>query len=180
VWVGAESGSQKVLDAMDKGTRVEEIEEATVLLKSKGIEVCFFLQFGYLGETKEDIAATLAMVKKLQPHDIGISVSYPLPGTKFYEKVKSMLGDKQNWEVSDDLAMMYPATFAPAYYRRLHRLVHKQFRLQQGKTEWSRVFKGEKADLRRAVRTFYYAPAAVLDRWRLNKLEQQTATSYVG
>jgi anaerobic magnesium-protoporphyrin IX monomethyl ester cyclase len=180
VWVGAESGSQKVLDAMDKGTKVEEIEEATVLLKSKGIEVCFFLQFGYLGETKEDIAATLAMVKKLQPHDIGISVSYPLPGTKFYEKVKSMLGDKQNWEVSDDLAMMYPATFAPAYYRRLHRLVHKQFRLQQGKTEWSRVFKGEKADLRRAVRTFYYAPAAVLDRWRLNKLEQQTATSYVG
>ncbi len=178
VWVGAESGSQKILDAMDKGTTVEEIAEATRLLKKKGIEVCFFLQFGYLGETRADIDATLRMLKKLQPHDIGISVSYPLPGTKFYDKVKALLGDKQNWEVSDDLAMMYPATFSPAFYRRLHRLVHKQFRLQQGKTEWKNLLAGRSANLRRAVRTFYYAPAALLDRWRLGRLEQKTATKY--
>jgi anaerobic magnesium-protoporphyrin IX monomethyl ester cyclase len=180
VWVGAESGSQKILDAMDKGTKVEEIAEATHLLQRKGIEVCFFLQFGYLGETKEDIDATLRMLKNLRPHDIGISVSYPLPSTKFYEKVKSLLGEKQNWDVSDDLAMMYPATYAPDYYRRLHRLVHKQFRLQQGKTELSRLLTGQKANLRRALRTFYYAPAALLDRWRLRKLEQKPATPYAG
>ncbi len=177
VWVGAESGSQKILDAMDKGTKVEEIEEATNLLKRKGIEVCFFLQFGYLGETKADITATLQMLKKLQPHDIGISVSYPLPGTKFYEKVKNMLGEKQNWEVSDDLAMMYPATYSSAYYRRLHRLVHKQFRLQQGKTELGRLMRGQKNNLRRAFRTLYYAPAAALDRWRLRRLETMPTTT---
>jgi len=171
VWVGAESGSQKILDAMDKGTQVEEIETATKLLKKKGIEVCFFLQFGYLGETKADVEATLRMVEALEPFDIGISVSYPLPGTKFYEKVRSLLGEKQNWEVSDDLAMMYPATFEPAYYRRLHRLVHKRFRLQQGSREWSKILSGEKANLRRAFRTFYYAPAAALDTWLLRRLE---------
>ncbi len=171
VWVGAESGSQKILDAMDKGTKVEEIAEATQLLKKKGIEVCFFLQFGYLGETKEDIEATLDMLEELKPHDIGISVSYPLPGTKFYEKVKSMLGAKQNWEVSDDLAMMYPATYSSAYYRRLHRLVHKQFRLQQGRTEFRRLTQGKKIKLRKVFRILYYAPAAVLDRWRLRRLE---------
>ncbi|MCC6281517.1 MAG: B12-binding domain-containing radical SAM protein [Saprospiraceae bacterium] len=180
VWVGAESGSQKILDAMDKGTKVEEIAEATHLLKKKGIEVCFFLQFGYLGETKADIEATLDMLKKLEPHDIGISVSYPLPGTKFYEKVKSMLGAKQNWEVSDDLAMMYPATYSSAYYRRLHRLVHKQFRLQQGRAELRRLVQGKKTNLRRAFRTFYYAPAAVIDRWRLRRLETSQTTTYAG
>ena len=177
VWVGAESGSQKILDAMDKGTKVEEIAEATKLLKKKGIEVCFFLQFGYLGETKEDIEATMRMVEALQPHDIGISVSYPLPGTKFYEKVRSMLGEKQNWEVSDDLAMMYPATFQPAYYRRLHRLVHKRFRLQQGRAEWQKILAGQKANLRRAFRALYYAPAATVDAWRLQRLEKPVSNA---
>jgi len=172
VWVGAESGSQKILDAMDKGTRVEEIEAATTLLKRKGIEVCFFLQFGYLGETKADIDATLKMVDALQPHDIGISVSYPLPGTKFYEKVKGMLGEKQNWTVSDDLAMMYPATFQAAYYRRLHRLVHKRFRRQQGKEAWLMFFQTGQVQWGRALKWFYYAPAAIIDTWRLQRLER--------
>ncbi len=173
-WVGAESGSQKILDAMDKGTKVEEIREATKLLKEKGIEVCFFLQFGYLGETKSDIEATIKLVEELQPHDIGISVSYPLPGTKFYEKVKGLLGEKQNWTVSDDLDMMYPSTFQPAYYRRLHRLVHKRFRLRQGLNEWVKLLKGGNGNFRKAFKALYYAPAAALDAWRLRQLERST------
>ena len=175
VWVGAESGSQKILDAMDKGTKVEEIAEATTLLKKKGIEVCFFLQFGYLGETKADVEATLQMVEDLQPHDIGISISYPLPGTKFYDKVKDMLGEKQHWTVSNDLAMMYPATFSPAYYRRLHRLVHKRFRLRQGKNEWIKLFQTGHANMQRAFKAFYYGPAAQIDTWRLRRLEEHSA-----
>jgi len=172
VWVGAESGSQKILDAMDKGTRVEEIREATKLLKKKGIEVCFFLQFGYLGETKEDIEATLDLVEELMPHDIGISVSYPLPGTKFYEKVKNLLGKKQNWTVSDDLAMMYPATYPPEFYRRLHRLTHKRFRLRQGREEFQKLLATGRANLRRVLKTLYYFPAAAFDNWRLKRLEK--------
>jgi anaerobic magnesium-protoporphyrin IX monomethyl ester cyclase len=172
VWVGAESGSQKILDAMDKGTKVEDIREATKLLKKKGIEVCFFLQFGYLGETKADIEATLNLVEELQPHDIGISVSYPLPGTKFHEKVKKLLGKKQNWAVSDDLAMMYPATYSPAFYRRLHRLVHKRFRLRQGREEIQKLRSTGQANFRRALKTLYYVPAAAFDAWRLKRLEK--------
>jgi len=172
VWVGAESGSQKILDAMDKGTKVEEIREATKLLKKKGIEVCFFLQFGYLGETKADIEATLNLVEELLPDDIGISVSYPLPGTKFYEKVKNLLGEKQNWTVSDDLAMMYPATYPPAFYRRLHRLVHKRFRLRQGREEFQKFRSTGQANFRRALKTLYYFPAAAFDSWRLERLEK--------
>jgi anaerobic magnesium-protoporphyrin IX monomethyl ester cyclase len=113
----------------------------------------------------------MKMVDNLEPHDIGISVSYPLPGTKFYEKVRAVLGEKQNWEVSDDLAMMYPASFQPAYYRRLHRLIHKRFRLQQGRSEWQKIRLGQKANLYKAIKTFYYAPAAQLDAYLLQRLE---------
>lgn len=173
VWVGAESGSQRILNAMDKGTKVEEIEQATALLKQKGVEVCFFLQFGYLGETRADIDATLQLVEKLLPHDIGISVSYPLPGTKFYDKVKSMLGEKQNWTDSNDLAMMYQGTFVPAFYRRLHKLVHKRFRLKQGLQHWQNLPQLHRAPLRSLLLTFYYAPAAKVDAFLLKRLENR-------
>ncbi len=136
IWVGAESGSQKILDAMDKGTTVEQIYAATKLLKKHNIRPAFFLQFGYPGETKEDIAATKKMLLELMPDDLGISVSYPLPGTKFYETVKDQLKEKANWTDSDDLDMMYRGTYSPQYYRQLHRYIHKLYRRQQG---WERI-----------------------------------------
>ncbi len=131
VWLGAESGSQKILDAMDKGTRVEQIHDAARLLRSHGIRVCFFLQFGYPGEEWEDIEKTLSMVRLARPDDIGISVSYPLPGTPFYERVRSQLGDKRNWTDSDDLDLMFRGRYTPGFYRALHRFVHRDFRLRR-------------------------------------------------
>jgi radical SAM superfamily enzyme YgiQ (UPF0313 family) len=131
VWIGAESGSQRVLDAMEKGTRVEQIADATRRLHRAGIEVGFFLQFGYPGETIEDIARTLEMVRRCRPDDIGVSVSYPLPGTPFYDRVKAQLGDKQNWDDSGDLALMYRGTYVPEFYLALHSLVHAEFRARR-------------------------------------------------
>ncbi len=133
VWMGAESGSQKVLDAMDKGTTVQQIYGATKLLKKHGAKVCLFLQYGYLGENATDIALTLKMVKDLLPHDIGISISYPLPGTGFYNKVKEQLKEKQNWTDSDDLAMLYSSTFSPKFYKYLYSYTHNFFHLQKNK-----------------------------------------------
>ena len=132
VWIGAESGSQKILDAMDKGITLEQIEKSTSLLQQKGARVAYFLQFGYLGETKDDILKTIRMVKKNRPDDIGISVSYPLPGTKFFDLVKSQMGSKANWEDSDDLDLMFKGTFSSDFYRALQRYVHHAFRFQQG------------------------------------------------
>lgn len=68
---------------MDKGTTVEQIIESTQLMKKLGLKPCFFLQFGYLTETWEDIKLTLKLLFDQMPHDLGVSVSYPLPGTKF-------------------------------------------------------------------------------------------------
>jgi anaerobic magnesium-protoporphyrin IX monomethyl ester cyclase len=167
VWVGAESGSQKILDAMDKGTTVEQIKEATQLLHAHKIKVAFFLQFGYSRETKQDIDATLKMVLDLMPDEIGISVSYPLPGTKFYENVKSQLKEKQNWSDSDDLAMMYPATFSPAYYKLLHRYVHSRYRIKRG---WEQL-KKKNFKIRGLASMVYHAPVSIVQGWRLNQLQ---------
>ncbi len=129
VWIGAESGSQKILDAMEKGTRVDQIDEATRLLRDHGIKTGYFLQYGYPGETTEDIALTLEMIRRNQPDDIGISVSYPLPGTKFYDSINEQLGSKQNWYDSNDMAMMYEGPYSTPFYRKLHTITHNEFYL---------------------------------------------------
>jgi len=131
VWMGAESGSQKILDAMDKGTRVEQIHEAARRLKRAGIRVGFFLQFGYPGETRDDIEKTIQLVRDCNPDDIGISVSYAMPGTKFYDAVREQLGEKQNWQDSQDLAMLYQGPFSTEFYRKLHTVIHKEFRARK-------------------------------------------------
>jgi len=163
VWLGAESGSQKVLDAMDKRQTVEQIAQARKMLGERGVKTGFFLQFGYLGENWQDIRMTIRMLMDLMPEDMGISVSYPLPGTIFHEKVKAELKEKANWTDSDDLALMYRGTFSPAFYRRLHRYVHHIFRRKQRWQKLLGVLKGkQKPDaslLRDILALLYYVPA---------------------
>ena len=152
VWMGAESGSQKILNAMDKGTTLEQIKEATQLLKKHAIKPCFFLQFGYTGELMDDIKKTLQLVSELKPHDIGISVSYPLPGTKFYESVKKDLIEKQNWKDSDDLHLMFNSSYKADFYRYLQRFVHYKFRTAQAKE----LFKNKRVNKRMLLGPYYY------------------------
>jgi anaerobic magnesium-protoporphyrin IX monomethyl ester cyclase len=131
VWMGAESGSQKILDAMDKGTKIHQIAAARARLKAAGIRACFFIQFGYPGETFEDIMATVQLVRDNMPDNIGVSVSYPLPGTRFHEMVKEQLGAKTNWVDSNDLAMMFQGTYQSPFYRKLHQVLHQDLELHQ-------------------------------------------------
>jgi anaerobic magnesium-protoporphyrin IX monomethyl ester cyclase len=166
VWMGAESGSQKILEAMDKGTTVSQIYEARKLLGQAGINVAFFLQFGYPGETRVEVDRTLQMVRETLPDDIGISVSYPLPGTKFYERVKSQLGEKQNWRDSDDLAMLYQGSFPQEFYRVLHRTVHAEFRMRRA---WLKIRRGS-FSLRALASIPYHWLQWKIIRFKLNRI----------
>ena len=132
-WIGAESGSQRVLDAMNKGTSVAEILQARRRLKAVGIRVGFFIQLGYMGEELEDIIATRELLKAARPDEIGVSVSYPLPGTKFYDSVKAQLRGKTHWLESNDLDMMFSGTYTSEFYRRVRDLMHEQV-ARQGAT----------------------------------------------
>jgi len=125
-WLGAESGSQKVLDAMNKGTTVEEIHVARDRLRAHGVRVGFFIQLGYLGEELDDLLATRRLVEQARPDDVGVSVAYPLPGTRFHDEVRAQLRGKTHWDDSGDLAMMFEGTFGTAFYREVRDLLHEQ------------------------------------------------------
>jgi len=176
VWIGAESGSQKILDAMDKGITIDQIREATGLLKKYKIQPSFFIQFGYPGETKEDIRLTLKMINSLLPSSIGISISYPLPGTLFHERVKEELKVKSNWTDSDELMLMFKNTYRPAFYKQLHRYVQRNHRMQLAllmikhciKYPFSITFQS----LKKIVTLVYYVPATILARFKLKLLEE--------
>jgi anaerobic magnesium-protoporphyrin IX monomethyl ester cyclase len=126
VWMGVESGSQKVLDAMDKGLQVEEVVSATKHLKKYGIRTCYFLQFGYPGEEWIDLQKTIALVRETRPDDIGVSFSYPLPNTRFYARVRQQLGAKRNWSDSDDLCVMFKGKYTDRFYRAVRDALHAE------------------------------------------------------
>lgn len=131
VWLGAESGSQKILDAMNKDVAIAQIGDARRRLGEAGIRAGFFLQFGYPGETYRDIMLTVQMVRDLLPDDLGVSVSYPLPGTRFHAMVRDQLGAQENWIDSGDLAMMFQGPYRSPFYRRLHDVLHRDFEYRQ-------------------------------------------------
>ncbi|MHA4806585.1 B12-binding domain-containing radical SAM protein [Flavitalea flava] len=174
VWMGAESGSQKILDAMDKGISVPQIHEASRLLRKHGIRASFFIQFGYPGETKEDIRQTIRMIHSLLPDSLGISVSYPLPGTVFYERVKADLGEKTNWTDSDELKVMFHNTYTPAFYKQLHSYVHKTYRRQLAFASLRNIFTHPAAfswvGIKKAVSLAWYIPVSFWEKYKLNKL----------
>ncbi|MFT6970647.1 MAG: anaerobic magnesium-protoporphyrin IX monomethyl ester cyclase [Roseivirga sp.] len=177
IWLGAESGSQHILDAMDKGITVEQIYEAVPKLQRKGVNVALFLQFGYLGESLEDIYKTIDMVQEIMPEEIGISVSYPLPGTKFYEKVKGDIQGKANWVDSDDLDLMFDNTYPPAFYKKLHRYVHNRHKLKRGLLALKQGVKSpsslNKKNVRQILTTGYHLPMAVLNGAQLKILAKK-------
>jgi anaerobic magnesium-protoporphyrin IX monomethyl ester cyclase len=126
VWLGIESGSQKILDAMDKGTTVEAGRSSTRLLKAHGIKACWFIQLGYPSESWEDLLATRDLIRDERPDEIGVSVAYPLPGTLFYDRVRAQLGRQRNWKDTGDLAMLFQGTFDTALYRDVRDILHEE------------------------------------------------------
>lgn len=177
VWIGAESGSQKVLDSMDKGITISQIEMASKILKENGVKVAFFIQYGYPGETKADIKMTLKMIQNLLPENLGISVSYPLPGTKFYEKVKADLSKKANWKDSDDLDMMFQNVYPSEFYTILHRYTHLVYNIEKGVVAVKKGFYKPGSINRKQILTtmhaLFYVPIAILKRVRLSLISKQ-------
>jgi anaerobic magnesium-protoporphyrin IX monomethyl ester cyclase len=126
VWLGIESGSQKILDAMDKGTTVAAGRSATRLLRAQGVKACWFIQLGYPSESWDDLILTRDLIRDARPDEIGVSVAYPLPGTLFYDRVRAQLGRQRNWKDTGDLAMLFQGTFDSDLYRRVRDILHQE------------------------------------------------------
>ena len=140
VWIGVESGSQKVLDAMDKGSTVQAARDATRTLKAYGIRACWFIQLGYPSETWEDLVSTRDLIREEAPDEIGVSVAYPLPGTGFHDKVHAQLGRQRNWKHTGDLAMLFQGTYTTALYRKVRDILHAEVEAAAGDDDaWARL-----------------------------------------
>jgi anaerobic magnesium-protoporphyrin IX monomethyl ester cyclase len=131
VWLGVESGSQRILDAMDKGAHVDTARVATRNLKRHGIRACWFLQLGYPPEDLDDILMTRDLVREEAPDDVGVSVAYPLPGTVFHDRFAAELGAHRNWRDTGELAMLFEGTFDTAFYRMVRDALHADVTLRR-------------------------------------------------
>lgn len=116
VWIGAESGSQKVIDAMDRRVDVLQVREMIQSAKKHGIQAGTFIMVGYPGETDEDIRQTLAHLKQSDPDQYTITVAYPIKGTPLYEEVESKMMEQLPWESSTDRQIDFKRTYSRKYY----------------------------------------------------------------
>jgi radical SAM superfamily enzyme YgiQ (UPF0313 family) len=117
VWIGAESGSQKILDAMDRRVTVEQVRNMIQLSKKHGIETGTFIMLGYPGETEADIEATIEHLKRADPDQFTITVSYPITGTPFYDDVRNEIIDPGPWATSTDRDIKLRGRRSSFYYR---------------------------------------------------------------
>ena len=119
VYVGVESGSQRMLDTMNRGTKLAQVERAAQALRREGIRQYWFLMLGYPGETLDDIAATLRLFRKYSPEEYSVSIAVPVPGTRFYETVKDRLKNRGRAPAGSrgGRALLYEAVYPEALYR---------------------------------------------------------------
>ena len=117
VFCGVESGSQKVLDAMKKGTTVEQILTAGERLRRAGIRFHSYLMFGYPGERHRDVRMTMRLLRDLAPDEHSISIAYPMPGTEFHDLVASLMPEERAWENRDDVDLQFRGEYSRLYYR---------------------------------------------------------------
>lgn len=127
IWYGVESGSQKVLDSMNKKIKVENIIQASDMTKDSKIELGFFVMLGYPGEKFEDIELTRKMLRECVPDHCGSVIAYPYSGTIFYERVKTRLKfGKNNFRIENDNRISFAADYPQYFYDIARRLINKE------------------------------------------------------
>jgi radical SAM superfamily enzyme YgiQ (UPF0313 family) len=116
VWYGAESGSQKVLDSMRKGTTVSQVREAARITQAVGMQAGFFILLGYPEETTKDIRMTIDFLKETQPDVVGTSVAFPIKGTEFYSRVEDRIIPNENWSSRNQNKLLFKGKYPRLYY----------------------------------------------------------------
>jgi radical SAM superfamily enzyme YgiQ (UPF0313 family) len=126
VWIGSESGSQRILDAMERGVTVEQVREAVALCKSRGIQTGMFLMWGYDGEQIEDVEATIAHVKRTDPDIFLTTVAYPIKGTPYFDTVGDRVQAPDAWAKSSDREFQVRGRHSRTFYKYADQLLRDE------------------------------------------------------
>ncbi len=129
VWIGSESGSQRILDAMDRGVTVEQVQQAVAMSRERGIESGMFLMWGYEGEDLDDIEATIRHVSTSKPDVFFTTVSYPIKGTPYYKKISDRLVQLQPWATSSDRDLKIKGRHSQTFYSYADKLLTDEVQL---------------------------------------------------
>jgi radical SAM superfamily enzyme YgiQ (UPF0313 family) len=116
LWNGSESGSQQILDAMDRKVKVKDVQEKTHLLQRYGIETGMFIMLGYEGETIEDLEATVEHLKISNPDVFLTTVAYPIKGTPYYSEVESRILADKGWTDRSDRDLTVAGRYSGRFY----------------------------------------------------------------
>jgi anaerobic magnesium-protoporphyrin IX monomethyl ester cyclase len=133
VWIGAESGSQKVIDAMDRRVKVEQVRAMIQMVKSYGMEAGTFIMLGYPGEDEKDIVDTLDHLKNANPNQYTITVAYPIKGTALYAEVESRFTKNLPWEEHTDRDIDFTRTYNRRYYDHAINWIYYEMRYHKRK-----------------------------------------------
>ena len=131
IWIGSESGSQRILDAMERNVSVEEVRNGVSLCRERGIQTGLFLMWGYQGEELSDIEATIDHVKKSGPDVFLTTVAYPIKGTDYFKDVSPSLLAPPMWENSSDRDYTVRGRHSRLYYRFADQLLKNEVALHQ-------------------------------------------------
>jgi radical SAM superfamily enzyme YgiQ (UPF0313 family) len=131
VWIGSESGSQRILDAMERGVKVEQVQRAIELSRARGIQTGMFLMWGYEGEEASDIEATIDHVKRSQPDIFFTTVAYPIKGTPYYERTKDRLVQVNAWSDSSDREFKIRGRHSRRFYEHADQLLRDEVALSR-------------------------------------------------
>jgi radical SAM superfamily enzyme YgiQ (UPF0313 family) len=129
IWIGSESGSQRILDSMDRGVKIEQVQQAVAMSRERGIESGMFLMWGYEGEDVEDIEATIRHVSTSKPDIFFTTVSYPIKGTPYYNKIADRLVQLQPWATSSDRDLRIKGRHSQQFYRYADKLLKEEVQL---------------------------------------------------
>jgi anaerobic magnesium-protoporphyrin IX monomethyl ester cyclase len=131
VWIGSESGSQRVLDAMERGVTVEQVQSAVALCRSHGIQTGMFLMWGYEGEELDDVEATVQHVKRTNPDIFFTTVAYPIKGTAYFAEVAERVETLKPWNVSSDREFRVRGRHSRRFYSFADRLLRSEVELER-------------------------------------------------
>ncbi len=126
IWIGSESGSQRILDSMQRGVKVEQVQWATKAAQRYGIQVGMFLMWGYDGETLEDIEATVDHVKKANPDIFFTTVAYPIKNTPYFKAVEDRVQLNIPWDEASDRDYVIQGRHSKNYYRHADRFLRSE------------------------------------------------------
>lgn len=139
LWIGSESGSQRIIDAMRREVKIEQVQAMTHALKKRGIETGMFIMLGYEGEEQADLEATVDHLKKAAPDVFLTTVAYPIKGTPYYQQVEDRVLTRAVWDQRTDRDLSVKGRHSTRYYSFATRWMVNSVALQRERTNSGRL-----------------------------------------